>query len=64
MRNKLTITNRNDDLYCSFVYLRCRMPFLAATIDTTQPLFDLVMTPGSYLHHVEVADQDPTSGSL
>jgi len=23
-----------------------------------------VITPGFYLHHVEVADQDPASGSL
>jgi len=40
------------------------MPFLAPTLDNVNPLFVLVMTPGFYLLHVEVADQDPASGSL
>jgi len=41
------------------------MPFLAPTLDiNADPLFALVITLGLYLHHVEVADQDPASGSL
>jgi len=40
------------------------MPFLAPTLDNTDPLFALAITPGFYLHHVEVADQDPASGYL
>jgi len=40
------------------------MPFLVPTLDNADPLFALVTTPGYYLHHVEVADQDPASGSL
>jgi len=34
-----------------------RMIFLAPTFDNADPLFALVITPGLYLHHVEVADQ-------
>jgi len=41
-----------------------RMPFPAVNLDNADPLFALVITPGFYLHHVEVADQDPASGSL
>jgi len=41
-----------------------RMPFLGLTLDNANPLFALVITPGFYLHHVEVADQDSASGSL
>jgi len=41
-----------------------RMPFLAPTLDNADPLFALVIKPGFYLHHVEVADLDPASGSL
>jgi len=41
-----------------------RMPFLSPTLDNANPLFALVITPGFYLHHVEVADRDPASGSL
>jgi len=41
-----------------------RMPFLAPTLDNADPLVALVITLGFYLHHVEVADQDPASGSL
>jgi len=37
-----------------------RMP----TLDDTDPLFALVMKPGFYLHHIEVADQDPAFSSL
>jgi len=40
------------------------MPFLAPTLDNADILFTLVLTKGFYLHHVEVADQDPASGSL
>jgi len=41
-----------------------RMSFLAPTLYNADPLFAMVIAPGSYLHHVEVADQDPASGSL
>jgi len=41
-----------------------QMPFLAQTLDNGNPLFALVRTPGFYLNNVEVADQDPASGSL
>jgi len=41
-----------------------RMPFLAPTLDNADSLFGLMITPGSYLHHVEVADQDAASDSL
>jgi len=40
------------------------MPFLASTLDTDNPLFALVITPGFYLHLEEVADRTPASGSL
>jgi len=40
------------------------MPFLAPSLDIVDLLFTLVVTPGFYLHHMEVADQDPASGSL
>jgi len=36
-----------------------RMPFLAQTLDDADRLFALVITLGFYLHHIEVADQDP-----
>jgi len=32
---------------------------LAPTLDNADPLFVLLITPGSYLHHIEAADQDP-----
>jgi len=41
-----------------------RMVSLASSLDNVDPLFALVKTPGFYLYHVEVADQDPASGSL
>jgi len=41
-----------------------RMPFLASSLDNADPPFALVITLGFYLHHVEVADQDPSSVSL
>jgi len=40
-----------------------RMPFLAPTLEDVDPLLALVITPGFYLHQVEVANQDQTSGS-
>jgi len=40
-----------------------RMPFLTPTLDNADPLFALVITPGFYVHQVEVADQNPASGS-
>jgi len=40
------------------------MSFLAPTLDNANPLIALVITPGFSLHNVEVADQDPDSGSL
>jgi len=40
------------------------MPFLVPTLDNADPLSALVITPGFYLHHVDVADQDQASGSL
>jgi len=39
-----------------------RMPFLAPSLDIAGQLFTLVITPGFYLHHIEVAD--PPSGNL
>jgi len=42
-----------------------RMPFLTPTLGNADPLFSLVISsPGFYLHRIEVADQDPASGSL
>jgi len=40
------------------------MPLLESTLDDPGPFFALVITLGFYLHHVEVADEDPASGSL
>jgi len=41
------------------------MPFLAPTLDIADPLFaPVAITPAFYLHHVEVAVQDPASGNL
>jgi len=39
------------------------MPFLALALDNADRLFALMITPG-YVHHVEMADEDPASGSL
>jgi len=41
-----------------------QMPLLAPILDNADPLFALLITPGFYLHHVEVADQRQASGSL
>jgi len=35
----------------------------ANSLDNTDLFFALVMTPGFYLRHIEVADQDPASGN-
>jgi len=42
------------------------MPLLTSILDNADPLFALMISPGFYPHHahVEVADQDPASGSL
>jgi len=34
-------------------------PFLVPIIENADPLFALMITLGFYLHHIEVADQDP-----
>jgi len=39
-------------------------PSLAPILDNTDPLLALVIILGFYLHHVEVADQDPAIGNL
>jgi len=41
-----------------------RMPFLPPTVDIADPLFALVIKLSFYLHHLEVADQEPASGCL
>jgi len=41
-----------------------QIPFLAPTLDNVETLFTQVITPGLYLLLVEVAYQDPASGSL
>jgi len=41
-----------------------RMLFIAPILDNAYPLFALVIKPRFYLHDVQVADQDPASGSL
>jgi len=41
-----------------------RMSFLVPTLDNADPLFALVITPGFYMHHVEVVDQYLASGRL
>jgi len=46
-----------------FMYIGLR-PFLVPTLDNADPLFALVIKPSFSLHHVEVADQDPASGSV
>jgi len=40
------------------------MTFLRQTLDNTDPFFAPVIAPSFYLQYVEVADQDPASGSL
>jgi len=40
-----------------------RMIFQAPTLDNADPLLVAVITPGFYVRHIEVADQDPASGS-
>jgi len=51
--------------YMAFLISIGRMPFLAPTFDNADPFFALVKHQTCfYLHHVEVADLDPASGSL
>jgi len=46
-----------------FIYIG-HMAFLAPNLDIADPLFaPVVTTPRFYLQHLEVADQDPASGS-
>jgi len=40
------------------------MPLLAPNFDIADMFFALVITPDFYMHHLEVADPDPASGSL
>jgi len=41
-----------------------RIPYLAPTLDNADPLFALVIViPCFHLHQLEVANQDPVSGS-
>jgi len=40
------------------------MPFLAPNLNNYVPRFALVITPSFHLHHVEVAEQNPASGSI
>jgi len=37
---------------------------LTPNLDNADPRFTRVITPGFYLHRLQVAYQDPTSGSL
>jgi len=43
------------------LYISIRwMPFPGSTPDKADPLFALVIAPGFCLHHIKVADEDPT----
>jgi len=45
---------RSDD-YMAFLFIFMGwMPLLVPTLENADPLFELVMTPGFFLHHVEV----------
>jgi len=59
-----TVVKTTAILYDSLVFFIGRMRFLVSFLDNADPLFALVITPGFYLHHLEVADQDSASGSL
>jgi len=41
-----------------------RMPFLTPTLDSADNALRTGITPGFYLHHVEMTDQDPASSSV
>jgi len=41
-----------------------RLPLLAQTPNNADLFFSLVITTDLYLHNVEMADQNPASGSL
>jgi len=65
LRQYWTIQSCQNDiwLYDSFFIFRDWMPFLAPTLDDADP--DALRpgdTPGFYLHHIEVEDQEPASG--
>jgi len=52
-------------LYVSVLFISIgRMAFLSPNLDNANPLFALVIIPAFYLHHVEVADQNPASVAL
>jgi len=51
-------------VYGSFVYVHWTDALLGKILVNADPLFALVITPGVYLHHVEVVDQYPASGCL
>jgi len=56
---------KNTSDYMAILFLSiCLLPFLTSKIDNPDPLFALVITPGFYLHPVDVADQDPASDRL
>jgi len=48
----------------AFVIFIDRILFLASNFDNAEPLFALVMAAVFSLHHVEMANQNPASGSL
>jgi len=54
--------------YLTFVFIFIEwmawMSFLASTLYDDDLFFALMITPGYYLDHAEVADQDSASGSL
>jgi len=39
-----------------------QITFLTPSLDNHDPLFAQMITPGFYLHPVDVADQDPATG--
>jgi len=57
---------RSNDiwLYGSLLISLGWMPFLAPILDNADPLFAQVMTPGFYLHHIEVGDKNPPSATI
>jgi len=55
----------NDIWFMAVLFISIgQMHFLAPNLDNADLLFASVITPGFYLHPVQVADQDPASGSL
>jgi len=43
------------------VYFHLRDALPGTNLDNADALFALVITPGFYLHHIEVADEDPVT---